>query len=89
MKPHPVSCNPIEVDQKAKLARRRSRLVWPDTAFLGVQTNVRCEALIALRESVPDYWHLYRSSPGPLDRAKVRSYLRAKITAIRILKRLV
>ena len=86
MKPHPVSCDPNVVDRKAKLARRRSRLVWSDTAFLGMQANMAFEACVALRESLPDYWHLYRTSPGHKDRARVRSYLRAKIAAIRLFK---
>ena len=70
--------------RKAKLARRRSRLVWPDNV-LDVAAQVRVEARVALIGSVRDYWARYRRADTAEDRDRLRSYIRAKITAARCL----
>ena len=76
----------VASDRKAELVLRRSPLVWPESPFRGWDETVRFEARVALRETLPEYWRRYRTTIDPVDRARLRTYLRTKIAAIRLLR---
>ena len=73
----------VASDRKAELVLRRSPLVWPDAPFHGWDETVR---FVALRETLREYWRRYRTTIDPVDRARLRTYLRTKIAAIRLLR---
>ena len=81
----PILSDPAVARRKAKLARRRSPLVWPKCSYRSVQHHVRVEARITLRESIRDYWRAYRLAGNAELRAILRSALSAKVTALRLL----